>query len=78
MDDNTRAVALTEAQWTTLCTYILATTSARASELEAWEKLAAETNEDGTPKFPNAAANALYCRKLEEDLTAIRAQIERV
>lgn len=65
-------VELTKEQVNTLVCYILATTQYRKGEKEAWEELAKEMNEDGTPKFKNAESNARYYTKLEEELTKIR------
>lgn len=64
-------VAMTNAQWSTLTTYILTTTQSRREEREAWEKIAAEVDAEGMPKYPNAADNAKYYAELEEELKAI-------
>lgn len=65
-------VELTQEQVNTLVCYILMTTQHREKEKEAWEELAKEMNEDGTPKFKNAKSNAEYYTKLEEKLTEIK------
>lgn len=65
-------VELTQEQVNTLVCYILMTTQHREKEREAWEELAKEMNEDGTPKFKNAKSNAEYYAKLEEKLTEIK------
>ena len=65
-------VELTKEQANTLVCYILMTTQHRTREREAWEKLAKEMNEDGTPKFKHAESNAKYYAKLEEELTEIK------
>jgi len=51
-----RTVTLTADQWNTLYFYLLTSTKYRNGEIEAWERLALETNEDGSPKFIHAAA----------------------
>ena len=71
-----RSVTLTNEQWYRLSFYILATTNYRKGEKEAWEKLALEKNEDGTPLFENAAPNVEYYEKLEKSLTEIIETIE--
>jgi hypothetical protein len=71
-----RAVTLTNDQWSTLTCYILMSTKHRESERKAWEELSTEKREDGTPRFPNAADNAKYYRELEDKLTAIRLKID--
>lgn len=45
-----RTVTLTNNQWNTLYFYLLTSTKYRNSEIEAWERLALETNEDSSPK----------------------------
>lgn len=65
-------VELTQEQVNTLVCYILTTTRHREKEREAWEELAKEMNEDGTPKFKHAESNAEYYAKLEEKLTEIK------
>lgn len=45
-----RTVTLTADQWNTLYFYLLTSTKYRNGEIEAWERLALETNEDGSPK----------------------------
>lgn len=72
-----REVELTEEEWTDLTTYILLTTKHRIAEAEAWEKLATETNPDGSPKFPHAADNALFWQEMSAKLERIRKQIDR-
>lgn len=72
-----RAVTLTNDQWNTLVCYILSTTQHRKGEREAWESLAKETNEDGSPRFKNAAGNAEYYAELEVKLGEIIKEIER-
>ena len=57
-----RTVTLTADQWNTLYFYLLTSTKYRNGEIEAWERLALETNEDGSPKFIHAADNARYLR----------------
>lgn len=71
-----RAVTLTNDQWNTLVCYILSTTQHRKGEREAWESLAAELNEHGEPRFPNAAGNAEYYADLEVELDKIIKAIE--
>ena len=45
---------LTAEQCSKLSLYILMTTKTREGEAEAWEKLAEEKNEDGSPKYIHA------------------------
>lgn len=74
MDDYRKqvyTVAMTNAQWSTLTTYILTTTQSRRQEREAWERIMAEVDAEGLPKFPNAADNAKYYVELEAELDAI-------
>lgn len=49
---------LTAEQCSKLSLYILMTTKTREGEAEAWEKLAEEKKEDGSPKYIHAADNA--------------------
>lgn len=75
MNATERAVTLTNDQWNTLTCYLLMTTQHRKAEREAWESLAKETKEDGTPAFKNAASNARYYAELETKLEVIRKAI---
>ena len=72
-----RAVELTNEQWNTLTCYILMTTQHRKGEKEAWQKLAEEINENGQPKFNNAASNARYYEDLEKTLKDIINAIDQ-
>lgn len=71
-----RSVTLTNAEWTKIITYILMTTKSRQGEAEAWEKLATEKKDDGTPRYMNAAKNAEYWRELDATLEKIRQKLE--
>lgn len=66
---------LTAEQCSKLSLYILMTTKTREGEAEAWEKLAEEKKEDGSPKYIHAADNAQFWRELDAEL---RKQIERL
>lgn len=59
-------ITLTEEQVIYLDMYILMTTGMRERELAACERLAKETNEDGTLKYPKMPANAKWWRKTHE------------
>lgn len=67
---------LTSEQRATLIAYILMTTKMRAEEAAAWEKLAEEKTADGQPRFPHAASNAQYWRRLQMELTEIVGILE--
>lgn len=71
-ENTVKEVKLTNEQISTLVVYILSTTQHRKGEKEAWEELAKEMNEDGTPVFKNAKSNAEYYVELEEKLREIR------
>ena len=62
---------LTAEQCSKLSLYILMTTKTREGEAEAWEKLAEEKKEDGSPKYIHAADNAQFWRELDADLRKI-------
>ena len=70
-----RTVTLTADQWNTLYFYLLTSTKYRNGEIEAWERLALEMNEDGSPKFIHAADNARYLRDQEKTLHEIAQSI---
>lgn len=70
-------VELTNSQWNTLVCYILMTTQHRKGEREAWEELAKETDENGQPKFKNAASNARYYEDLEKTLKDVINAIDQ-
>lgn len=80
VDDSTEAISLEQQPKTVtltneLCSmlqcYILMTTNYRKGELKAWEELAQETDENGAPKFKNAASNAQFWRDMEIQLQQI-------
>ena len=52
-----RTVTLTADQWNTLYFYLLTSTKYRNGEIEAWERLALETNEAGSPTTRPAGEN---------------------
>lgn len=66
---------LTAEQCSKLSLYILMTTKTREDEAAAWEKLAEEKNEDGSPKYVHAADNARFWRELDADLREILREI---
>lgn len=68
---------LTAEQCSKLSLYILMTTKTREGEAEAWEKLAEEKKEDGSPKYIHAADNAQFWRELDADLRKILRDVER-
>lgn len=70
-EEQERTVTLTDELCNMLQCYILMTTNHRKDEVEAWEKLAQETDENGAPKFKNAASNAQFWRDMEIQLQQI-------
>jgi len=70
-EEQERTVTLTNELCNMLQCYILMTTNHRKDEVEAWEKLAQETDENGAPKFKNAASNAQFWRDMEIQLQQI-------
>lgn len=66
-----KTVTLTNELCSTLQRYILMTTKHREGEIKAWEELAQETDENGAPKFKNAASNAEFLRDMEPQLQQI-------
>lgn len=75
-EEQERTVALTNELCSTLQCYILMTTNYRKGEIEAWEKLAQETDENGAPKFKNAASNAQFWRDMEIQLQQIYTALD--
>ena len=72
----TRTVTMTNEEWNSLYCYLIGTIRHIEGEQEAWEKLAQEKKEDGSPKFPNAASNAEYYRQIREKLDLWLAKID--
>jgi hypothetical protein len=65
--DGTRTLTLTNEQWANLGTWLLVTKEYGLYEVDKWQEMAQEVNEDGTPKFPRAKGNAeFYQAKLEQ------------
>lgn len=71
-----KTITLTYDEVSILSCYILMTTKYREGEAEAWDRLATETEPDGSLKFPNAKSNAKFWRDTEEQLTIIRGKLE--
>lgn len=71
-----KAVTLTNDEWSTLTTYLLISTGYREREREAWEKLSREKKQDGSPRFENAESNAEYWRDMIAALEQIRLKID--
>ncbi len=72
----TKNITLTHEQANFLACYILITTNHRKEAADTWKKLAEEKNDDGTPKYKNAAGNASWWEESEERLTEIRKIID--
>lgn len=70
-EEQERTVTLTNELCSTLQCYILMTTKHREGEIKAWEELTQETDENGAPKFKNAAGNAQFWRDIEPQLQQI-------
>lgn len=70
-EEKERAVTLTNELCNMLQCYILMTTNHRKDEIKAWEELAQEKDENGAPKFKNAASNAQFWRDMEIQLQQI-------
>ena len=75
-DDKLVPVILTGKLWTALTTYLLMSTNYRESERDAWNDLAKETNEDGTPTYKNAQSNADFWKELIEELDVIQKAVD--
>lgn len=71
-----KTITLTYDEVSILSCYILMTTKYREGEAEAWDRLATETEPDGSPKFPKAKSNAQFWRDMEEQLNIIREKLE--
>lgn len=72
----TRSVTMTNEEWNALYCYLIGTTRHIEGEREAWEELAKEKKEDGSPKFPNAAGNAEYYRQTKVRMDGWLAKID--
>lgn len=70
-EEQERTVTLTNELCSMLQCYILMTTNHRKDEIKAWEELAQEKDENGAPKFKNAASNAQFWRDMEIQLQQI-------
>ena len=71
-----RSVTLTNGQWSRLVCYLRMSTKHREGERDAWQELAKEKNEDGTPAFKNAAGNAAYWQEVIDDLDAMLPKLD--
>jgi len=71
-----KTVTMTRDQWSKLTTYLLISTSFREGERTAYEKLALETNKDGTCAFNKAAHMAKFWKETNEDIEKMIAVID--
>lgn len=71
-----RSVTLTQEQWCNITMLILTTTHYRKHEVESWERLAGEKDNNGNALYKTAASNAEYYRKMDESLKEIRRIID--
>jgi len=71
-----KTITLTHEQAVTLTSFLLMTTNFRKGERETWERLANETEPDGTPSFKNAPGNARFWADMEQEIETIRKIID--
>lgn len=70
-------ITLTHKEWNELSCYILRNTMARQNEIDAWESLSKEMEDDGvTPKFPNAPGMKKFEEETKEHIEAIQQKID--
>lgn len=69
--DMNKTITLTHDQATRLTSFLLMTTNYRKDEREAWESLAQEVKEDGSPEYPNAKGNARFWAGMEATIEEI-------
>lgn len=53
-------ITMSHEDWNSLVCYLLRNTKSRQGEIDAWESLSHEQNEDGSLTFPNAKAMMEY------------------
>lgn len=75
-EDRLATVQLPNKLWSHLTSFLLMTTNYRKGEAEAWDKLAKETEEDGTPSFKHAASNASFWREMEVYMSDVRKAVD--
>lgn len=73
--DRKKAVTLASRQWDALTAYLLMSTKYREGERDAWRRLSAEKNADGTPVYKNAESNADFWEELTGQLEEIRRAV---
>jgi hypothetical protein len=71
-----KTVTLTKGEWNSLTTYLHMSCCYREGEKAAWEKLEAEKNDNGTPKFKHAASNARFWGEMIDTLKTVRQKID--
>jgi hypothetical protein len=67
-----KTITLTNDQWSTITAFIRMTTKYREGELKAWEELAQEKEEDGAPRFKNAAGNIEFWKQTISTIDAVQ------
>ena len=72
------AIILTNEQITWLSAYLMATHQHRLKEVEACRELGAETNADGSPKYPKIRDNAIWWEEAEEKAMALVKALEQI
>jgi hypothetical protein len=71
-----KTVTLTKGQWSSLTMYLNMSARYREEEKESWEKLAAEKDENGNPKFKHADSNAKFWGDMIETLQEVKKGID--
>lgn len=70
-------IELTEQQASDLSFYLFASRSFRKEEQHACEELAAELNEDGTPRYKNMAINAQFWKDMNSQMNNVQEVINK-
>lgn len=71
-----KTVTLTKGQWNSLTIYLIMSARYREEEKVSWEKLAAEKDENGNPKFKHAESNTRFWEEIIETIKVIRKCID--
>lgn len=70
-------ITMSREYWNALTCYLLRNTKARQGEIDAWESLSKEMDENGNPKFPNASEMMKYEMETRDKIEEIQKIIDK-
>lgn len=73
---STVTITMSNEQWNELSCYLLRNTKARQGEIDAWERLSHELDDEGNIKFPNAKDMMKFETETRDKIEEIQKKID--